>query len=110
MQLVVLLPFALIRDLAKLSSTALVADAFILVGLIYIFGSEILIVADRGIAEVKMFNPRDFPLFIGSVFCIPPFISTRGLISGLRTAVFSFEGIGVVGLILFLHFAPTQPN
>ncbi|KAJ3503456.1 hypothetical protein NMY22_g18245 [Coprinellus aureogranulatus] len=77
MQLVIFLPLALIRDLAKLSSTALVADAFILVGLLYIFGSEIKIVAERGIADVKLFNPRDFPLFIG-------------------TAVFSFEGIGLI--------------
>ena len=67
MQLIVFLPLALVRDLAKLSSTALVADAFILAGLVYIFGSEISIIANRGIADVKMFNPRDFPLFIGLV-------------------------------------------
>ncbi|KAJ7811099.1 transmembrane amino acid transporter protein-domain-containing protein [Mycena olivaceomarginata] len=66
-QLVVFLPLVLIRDLAKLSSTALVADAFILVGLVYIFGSEISI----------LFNPRDFSLFVG-------------------VAVFSFEGVGMV--------------
>lgn len=64
-QLVVFLPLVLIRDLAKLSSTALVADAFILAGLIYIFGSEISIVANRGFAHVELFNPRDFSLFIG---------------------------------------------
>jgi len=51
-----------------LSTTALIADAFILAGLLYIFGSEISIIAHRGIADVKMFNPRDFPLFIGLVF------------------------------------------
>lgn len=65
MQLCVFLPLVLIRDLAKLSTTALIADGFILVGLVYIFGSEISLIAQRGIAEVKLFNPKDFPLFIG---------------------------------------------
>ncbi|KZT29829.1 hypothetical protein NEOLEDRAFT_1084677 [Neolentinus lepideus HHB14362 ss-1] len=77
MQLVIFLPMVLIRNLAKLSTAALVADAFIVAGLIYIFGSEIGIIADRGIAKVELFNPKDFPLLIG-------------------TAVFSFEGIGLV--------------
>jgi len=68
---------ALIRNLAKLSTTALVADVFILAGLVYIFGSEFGLIAQRGIAKVELFNPKDFPLLIG-------------------TAVFSFEGIGLV--------------
>ncbi|KAF8440342.1 amino acid transporter [Boletus edulis BED1] len=76
-QLVIFLPLALVRNLAKLSTTALVADAFILAGLIYIFGSEISAIHDKGIQPVKLFNSRDFPLFIG-------------------TAVFSFEGVGLV--------------
>ncbi|KAJ7649790.1 vacuolar amino acid transporter 4 [Roridomyces roridus] len=76
-QLVVFLPLVLFRDLAKLSSTALVADAFILVGLVYIFSSEISIVASRGIADVALFNSKDFSLFVG-------------------VAVFSFEGVGMV--------------
>lgn len=67
LQAVLLLPMVLIRDLAKLSTTALVADVFILVGLIYIFGSEVSLIAKRGIADVKLFNPRDFPLFVGYV-------------------------------------------
>ena len=64
-QLIVFLPLALIRDLAKLSTTALIADAFILVGLIYMFGSEFKVIAERGIADVKLFNPKDFALFVG---------------------------------------------
>ncbi|KAJ7707318.1 transmembrane amino acid transporter protein-domain-containing protein [Mycena rosella] len=76
-QVVVFLPLVLIRDLAKLSSTALIADGFILIGLVYIFGSEISIVAERGIADIQLFNPRDFSLFVG-------------------VAVFSFEGVGMV--------------
>ncbi|KAJ6610723.1 transmembrane amino acid transporter protein-domain-containing protein [Mycena sp. CBHHK59/15] len=77
LQLIVFLPLVLIRDLAKLSTTALVADGFILVGLVYIFGSEISIVAERGIADIQLFNPKDFSLFVG-------------------VAVFSFEGVGMV--------------
>lgn len=67
MQLVLFLPLALIRNLAKLSASALIADAFILAGLIYIFGSEMSSIGERGIAQVQMFNPKDFPLFVGCV-------------------------------------------
>lgn len=76
--MVIFLPLALIRNLAKLSTTALVADVFILAGLIYIFGSEAKMLAQRGPAKVELFNSKDWPLLIG-------------------TAVFSFEGIGLVG-------------
>lgn len=65
MQLAVFLPLALVRNIAKLSSTALVADVFILAGLLYIFGSEIDVIAKNGIAKVELFNARDFPLLIG---------------------------------------------
>jgi len=68
---------ALVRNLGKLSVTVLIADVFILAGLIYIFGSEVGIIAQRGIAKVELFNPKDFPLLIG-------------------TAAFSFEGIGLI--------------
>jgi solute carrier family 36 (proton-coupled amino acid transporter) len=71
LQTLILLPLALIRDLAKLSSTALIADVFILMGLLYIFGTEASIIAKDGIADVKLFNPKDFALFIGYVSELP---------------------------------------
>lgn len=76
-QLIIFVPFALVRNLAKLSTTALVADAFIFVGLVYIGSQEIGTIAQRGVADIKLFNAKDFALFIG-------------------TAVFSFEGIGLI--------------
>ncbi|KAF8071748.1 transmembrane amino acid transporter protein-domain-containing protein [Lyophyllum atratum] len=72
MQLVIFLPLALVRDIAKLGTTALIADAFILAGLIYIFGSEISIVSTRGIADIipitdSMREPRKFPAVLTGV-------------------------------------------
>lgn len=85
----------MIRNLAKLSGTALIADVFILVGseclfrrpaqtveevadglVVYIMGNETVLLATKGVADVAAFNPTNFPLFIG-------------------TAVFTFEGIGL---------------
>jgi proton-coupled amino acid transporter len=56
---------AMIRNIQKLSGTALVADAFILLGIFYIFGNEIKVLADNGIADVAYFNAKDFPLLVG---------------------------------------------
>ncbi|GAA5821549.1 hypothetical protein JCM11251_000903 [Rhodosporidiobolus azoricus] len=76
-QLIIFLPLAMIRNIQKLSGTALVADAFIVIGLVYIFGNEISVLAHHGPAKVALFNKDDFPLLIG-------------------TAVFAFEGIGLI--------------
>ncbi|KDN42603.1 hypothetical protein K437DRAFT_257786 [Tilletiaria anomala UBC 951] len=76
-ELLAFLPLSLVRRIAKLSSTALIADVFILFGIVYLFQHEIGLLATRGLADVKMFNSHDFPLLIG-------------------TAVFTFEGIGLV--------------
>lgn len=55
----------MIRNIQKLSGTALVADAFILFGLIYIFSTEIGVLADNGLADIQLFNQKNFPLLIG---------------------------------------------
>ncbi|CAO1622051.1 unnamed protein product [Parajaminaea phylloscopi] len=77
MQCAIFVPLSLVRKIAKLSSTALVADVFILAGIIYLYQYEIGHVLERGIADVKQFNSESFPLFVG-------------------TAVFTFEGVGLV--------------
>lgn len=76
-QCLIFLPLSLIRKIAKLSWTALIADVFILAGIIYLFYYEIGSLMEHGLADVQLFNRQNFPLFIG-------------------TAVFTFEGIGLV--------------
>ena len=77
MQMVVFLPFSLLRDIGKLGFTALIADAFIVIGLAYLFYYDILTLDTNGLADIIMFNQKDWTLFIG-------------------TAIFTFEGIGLI--------------
>lgn len=77
LQLVFFLPLSMIRDIAKLGFTALVADFFILLGLIYLYGWGATTVLTQGIADVALFNKNQWTLFIG-------------------TAIFTFEGIGLI--------------
>jgi solute carrier family 36 (proton-coupled amino acid transporter) len=87
MQLVILLPCgtssidnliqAMIRDISKLSGTALVADFFIMLGLCVLYYFDIFTLATKGVADVTLFNSKDYVLFLG-------------------TAAFAFEGIGLV--------------
>ena len=77
MQLVILLPCALIRDISKLSGTALIADFFILLGLGVLYYFDIFTLATKGVADVTLFNSQDYVLFLG-------------------TAAFAFEGIGLI--------------
>ncbi len=77
MQMVVFLPFSLLRDIGKLAFTALIADAFIVIGLAYLFYYDILTLNTSGLADIIMFNEKDWTLFIG-------------------TAIFTFEGIGLI--------------
>ena len=88
-QLVVLVPLAFIRDISKLGPAALLADIFILIGLVYIWYYDIATLASQGLhPTVRLFNPHDFTLTIGS-------------------AIFTFEGIG---LILPIQSSMAQPE
>ncbi|KAI2621664.1 transmembrane amino acid transporter protein-domain-containing protein [Hypoxylon sp. NC1633] len=77
MQMVIFLPFSLFRDIGKLGFTALIADAFIVIGLAYLFYYDILTLSTNGLADIIQFNQKDWTLFIG-------------------TAIFTFEGIGLI--------------
>jgi proton-coupled amino acid transporter len=77
-QLAVLIPLAMIRNISKLGPVALLADVCILVGLTYIWYYDISNIASRGLNEtVVLFNPHHFTLTVGS-------------------AIFTFEGIGLL--------------
>ncbi|KAK5119701.1 hypothetical protein LTR85_007277 [Meristemomyces frigidus] len=77
-QFIVLVPMALIRNISKLGPAALLADVFILIGIIYIWYYDIASLAEHGVApSVQLFNPSSFTLTIGS-------------------AIFTFEGIGLI--------------
>ena len=78
LQLVIFLPLSLVRDIGKLGFTAFIADAFILLGLLYLYYYDILtIVRQSGVSDISLFKPATWTLFIG-------------------TAIFTFEGIGMI--------------
>jgi proton-coupled amino acid transporter len=78
LQLVALVPLALIRNISKLGPAALLADVFILIGIVYIWYYDIAALSQHGMdSTVKLFNPKDFTLTIGS-------------------GIFTFEGIGLI--------------
>lgn len=78
MQLVIFLPLSLIRDISKLGFTALIADVFILLGLLYIYYYDArTLIGNGGISDVIAFNPATWSMFIG-------------------TAIFTYEGIGLI--------------
>ena len=78
MQLIVLIPLAFIRNISKLGPAALLADVFILIGLVYIYWYDISSLAIDGLhPTVQLFNPEHYTLTIGS-------------------SIFTFEGIGLI--------------
>lgn len=77
-QIVIFVPLAMIRRIQKLSAFALIADLFILIGLVYLYYFDFITLSHHGIADVEwMINYKSFPMFIG-------------------TAVFTYEGVGLV--------------
>jgi len=89
-QLVVLIPLALIRNISKLGPVALLADVFILIGITYIYWFDLSSMIDMGgfHPSIALFNPHDFTMTVGS-------------------AIFTFEGIG---LILPIQSSMRQPE
>lgn len=79
LQALIFIPLSLTRNITKLSGTALIADLFILLGLLYVYYYPALYIAKHGVAtdSVLFFNRMDWSLFIG-------------------TAIFTFEGIGLL--------------
>jgi proton-coupled amino acid transporter len=89
-QLLALIPLSFIRNMSKLGPVALLADVFILIGLVYIYSYDISKIINMGgfNPSIQLFNPRDCTLTIGS-------------------AIFTFEGIG---LILPIHSSMKHPE
>ncbi|KAG9071336.1 neutral amino acid transporter [Linnemannia hyalina] len=76
--LVVLIPLVLIRRMAILSLPSMLANVFIIFGIVYLWYFSIDSLAQHGMGpEIQMFNSESFALFLG-------------------TAVFSYEGIGLI--------------
>ncbi|OLN91609.1 Vacuolar amino acid transporter 3-like protein 2 [Colletotrichum chlorophyti] len=78
LQAIVIVPLAFIRNISKLGPAALLADVFIVVGVVYIWWFDISTLATRGMdPTVKLFNPSSYTLTIGA-------------------SIFTFEGIGLI--------------
>ncbi|KAG0176764.1 neutral amino acid transporter [Apophysomyces sp. BC1034] len=77
-QISLFVPLAMIRRIQKLSAFALIADLFILIGLVYLYYYDFWMLSTNGFGNVEwIINAKSFPTFIG-------------------TAVFSYEGVGLV--------------
>ncbi|KAH9991513.1 transmembrane amino acid transporter protein-domain-containing protein [Xylariaceae sp. FL0662B] len=88
-QLIILIPLAFIRNIAKLGPAALLADSCILLGVGYIYYYDIAHLASEGIHKsVVFFNPSKYTLTIGA-------------------SIFTFEGIG---LILPIQSSMSKPE
>ncbi|KAF2730584.1 hypothetical protein EJ04DRAFT_500230 [Polyplosphaeria fusca] len=78
MQMIIFLPLSLYRNINHIQKLALVADVFILLGLVYLYYFDLFtIVSQGGVSDIISFNSSSWTLFIG-------------------TAIFTFEGIGLI--------------
>lgn len=78
MQAIVIVPLAFVRNISKLGPAALLADIFIMIGLVYIWWYDIAALINHGLhPSVVLFNPKDYTLTIGA-------------------SIFTFEGIGLI--------------
>lgn len=88
-QALLLIPLAFIRNISKLGPAALLADVFIIIGVVYIWSYDISVLSTRGIhPTVQLFNPHAYTLTVGA-------------------SIFTFEGIG---LILPIQSSMKQPE
>lgn len=74
------IPLAMIRKIQRLSVFALIADVFIVIGLLYLFYYDIQRLTTAGVGNITYWNSVQFPLFIGTV-------------------AFTYEGIGLGKLL-----------
>jgi amino acid permease len=83
--LIILIPLSFVRHIARLSFTAIIADVFILFGLVCVIYFTADSLHNSGVGpNVAAVNQVNFGLMIG-------------------TATFSFEGIGLSKLLFFLN-------
>ncbi|CAK7269281.1 hypothetical protein SEPCBS119000_003489 [Sporothrix epigloea] len=81
LEVAVLVPLGFVRDIARLGPAALLGDVFIAIGFVYMYAYDVGAIASRGwhVHETVQvwFNPSGYALTIG-------------------TAIFTFEGIGLI--------------
>jgi len=77
-QVLIYVPLSWVRKIKSFSITSLIADVFILIGLIYILSFDVFKISLKGVAkDLLWINYESFPLMIG-------------------TAMFAFEGICLI--------------
>ena len=77
-QMLIFMPISLIRQIHNLEKFVLVADALIVLGLVYLYYFDFsTLVANHWSSDIVQFNRNTWTLFIG-------------------TAIFTFEGIGLI--------------